>query len=100
MITPYGEIYNYELRGWDNAYTNKCTDSNNNVFKYTTDDYAEAVRQACKKHKIPYVDINAEAGWNNINIRSYITDDGGLLHPNTLGASKISNLVSDKLYSL
>ena len=100
MTTPYGEIYSYELRGWDNAYTNKCTDSNNNVFKYTTDDYAEAVRQACKKHKIPYVDINAEAGWNTHNIRSYITDDGGLLHPNTLGASKISNLVSDKLYSL
>lgn len=92
MTTPYGEYYNYAAKNWSNATTN--------TLGLKGSDYADAIKLICKKYNLPYVDIHYEAGWNSSNIRSYITDDGGLVHPNALGASRISNLVSDKLYSL
>ena len=87
MSTPYGEMLDYATRGWVNKTTNNQG--------LTTFDYANAVKQICIKYKIPCVDIQNEAGWNTFNITNYITNDGNLLHPNTLGASRISNIVSD-----
>lgn len=86
--TTYGELYDFVPRGWANAYTNNL--------QLTTKDYAEAIKKRCLFYGIPYCDTS-NLGWNNINIRQYITDDGGLLHPNTNGGRRIAEVVTGKL---
>lgn len=81
--TPYGEMPG--RAGWDNGWTN--------TQGLTTRDYAEAVRKCCKRWTLPVIDVNTDAGWNTLNIRTYITDDGGLLHPNDVGGSRIASVV-------
>lgn len=92
FTTPYGEIYDYVPRGWSNAYTN--------TQGLTPRDYAEAVRTACKRWGLPCVDVQANAGWNTLNIRTYLNDDGALLHPNAVGAARVSEVVIGSLRSL
>ena len=92
FATPYGEMYDYVPRGWPNAYTN--------TQGLTTRDYAEAVRQACKRWGLPCVDVGGNAGWNTSNIRTFITDDGALLHPNTDGGKRIAEVTIGGLRSL
>ncbi|WP_019407756.1 SGNH/GDSL hydrolase family protein [Pseudomonas psychrophila] len=81
---PYGEIYDFAKRGWPNAYTN--------TQGLTTLDYAEAIRVACKRWGLPCVDVQGNAGWNALNIRTYINDDGALLHPNKMGAARVAEV--------
>jgi lysophospholipase L1-like esterase len=71
-----------------------------NTLGLKTDDYAAAVKEVAKKYGIPCVDVNSDAGWNKINITNFITDDGGLLHPNDTGGARIGYLVTGKLLSI
>lgn len=85
FTTPYGELpERTPAQGWPNTYTNSQG--------LTTRDYAEAVKLACKRWSLPCVDINMNAGWNTLNIRTFITDDGGLLHPNDTGGKRIAEV--------
>jgi len=86
MTTPYGELYNYTPRGWINAYTNNQG--------HTTKDYANAIINRCEAYNIPYIDLHKRCGWNTLNIRTYITDDGGLLHPSDFGAKRMASIVA------
>jgi lysophospholipase L1-like esterase len=95
MTTPYGEMYGRVADGvnnWVNAWTNNAG--------LTTRDYAEAVRGACKRWGVPCADVAAAAGWNTVNIRTFITDDGGLLHPNATGGGRISEVLTGALKAL
>lgn len=86
MTTTYGEMPgSVASQGWPNAYTN--------LIGLTSRDYAEAIRGACKRWSLPCIDVNTDAGWNTINIRTFITDDGGLLHPNDAGGKRIAEVV-------
>ncbi len=92
FTTPYGEIYDFAKRGWPNAYTN--------TQGLTTRDYAEAVRVVCKRWGLPCVDVQANAGWNALNIRTYLNDDGALLHPNATGAARVAEVVIGNFRSI
>lgn len=92
MTTTYGELYNFAVRGWTNAFTNNVG--------LTTGDYAEACRAMAKKWGIPLADTYSDSGWNTVNIRDYINDDGGLLHPNDAGGQRMSASVTGKLFAL
>lgn len=86
LTTTYGEQpTNYGALGWANKYTNSAG--------LTANDYAEAIRLACKRWGIPYIDTNLKCGWNTVNITSYITDDGALLHPKAAGLKRISDVL-------
>lgn len=92
MSPPYGELYQYESRGWPNAYTN--------TLGLTTIDYAEAARQVAEKRGIPFCPIAQRAGWNTNNIRTFITDDGGLLHPLQTGGNRIASVLVGTINSI
>ena len=92
MSTPYGELYTYVPRGWNNAYTNNAG--------LTTGDYAEACRVIAKRWGIPLADTYSDSGWNTVNIRDFVKDDGGLLHPDVAGGKRMSASVTGKLVSL
>jgi len=87
--TTYGELIT--LGSFPNGYTNGVG--------LTTKDYADAIRKRCLFYGIPYVD-SSNLGWNNINIRDYITDDGGLLHPNEFGGKRLASIVVGKLKAI
>lgn len=91
LTTPYGELYSFEARGWTNSFTN--------TQGLTTIDYAQAVRNRCLFWGIPYVDLN-DCGINKTNIRAFMIDDGGLLHPNDDGGKRIARAVIGKLKSI
>lgn len=65
-----------------------------------TIDYGKALMKVARLHGIPCVDIGGEAGWNDQNVTTYITNDGALLHPNTIGGKRIGNLVANKLKNI
>jgi hypothetical protein len=94
MTTTYGELYARVTASpfWTNAYTNSIG--------LTTRDYADAIRIACKYHGIPCIDTQGKSGWNATNIRTFINDDGALLHPNTLGGNRMSEVVRGELRSI
>lgn len=83
--TPYGEIYDYVPRGWSNAYTN--------TLGLTTRDYAEALRTQARRWGFPCADVSGNAGWNTANIRTFVNDDGALLHPNATGGDRVATVV-------
>lgn len=87
FTTPYGELpARTPEQGWVNTYTNSVG--------LTTRDYADAIKKACIRWSVPCVDINQNSGWNNLNIREFMTDDGGLLHPNEVGGIRIAEVVT------
>lgn len=95
MTTPYGELPARVADGtnnWVNAWTNNLG--------LTTRDYAEAMRVSCKRWGIPYADVARDAGWNTVNINTYITNDGGLLHPQSVGGGRISSVLLGTLKSI
>ena len=73
--TPYGEIPAYESRpGW--------TSPAKNSLGLTTNDYAEAIRQFCKRANLHCIDVAESGGWGTYNIVPYLggsTTDN--LHP-------------------
>lgn len=75
--TPYGQIPAWESRqGW--------TSPAKNSLGLTTNDYAEAVRKACRRLNLPCIDVALNGGWGASNI---VTAMGGSttdnLHPAT-----------------
>lgn len=86
--TTYGEMYNRHNYEWDNAYTNRLG--------LTTNSYGDAMIEIAKKWNLPYVDTG-RVGYNTINIRDYMVDDGGLLHPNNFGGKRIGKAIAAKL---
>ena len=59
--TPYGEIVDWTGRaGW--------TSPAHNSLGLTTNDYAEAIRQFCKRVNIHCIDVALSAGWGTYNI--------------------------------
>lgn len=59
--TPYGEIPAFESRpGW--------TSPAKNSLGLTTNDYAEAIRQFCKRANLHCIDVALSAGWGTYNI--------------------------------
>lgn len=89
MTTPYGM---YAFDG-----TNRVTENNLGL---TTADYGEAIVKVARKFGLPCVDIYGEAGWNEYNIATYVTDDGAYLHPNDEGAKRVAEVLSGKLRQL
>lgn len=59
--TPYGEIVDWTSRaGW--------TSPAHNSLGLTTNDYAEAIRQFCKRKNLHCIDVAQSAGWGTYNI--------------------------------
>lgn len=91
MSTPYGMSPNRS--GWTDT-----TGYKNNL-GLTTGDYAKVILEVARGYGIPCIDVYGEAGWNRININSFITNDGALLHPNTEGGKRLAALVVGKIKS-
>lgn len=89
--TTYGEMYNKHGGDWNDARTNRLG--------LTPNDYGDAMIEAAKKHNCHWVDTG-RVGYNQTNIRSYMIDDGGLLHPNDFGGSRIGKVISSKLFDI
>ncbi|YP_010660045.1 SGNH/GDSL hydrolase family protein [Pseudoalteromonas phage HS6] len=89
---PYSEFIDFASRGWVNGATNNAG--------HVIDDYAEAVRIAANKWGLPVVDFNAECGWNEVNITTYVEDDGNLLHPNNKGATRMAEIAIYRMKQL
>jgi lysophospholipase L1-like esterase len=89
FTTPWGERLDFASAGWANGYTN--------TLGLTCADYSSAIRAACLRWGVPCVDVQGKCGWNTVNIRTYITDDGGLFHPNTVGGRRIAEVTIGEL---
>ena len=92
LTTTYGELPGRVTDlSWSTAYAN--------TLGLTTRDYAEAVRVMGKRWGMPVAETDM-AGWNTINIANFITNDGGLLHPNATGGARMAEVVIGKLRKL
>lgn len=89
MTTPYSKYPNRV--GWNDTYGLK------NNLGLTTGDYAKAIKEVAFMYGFPCVDVFGNAGWNDYNISTFVTNDGAYLHPNDTGAKRIANLVVSKL---
>lgn len=91
---PYGEMPARitDGSGWADGITN--------TQGLKAADYAEAIRLTAKKWGIPCVDIFADVGWNNVNLTTYLTNDGNYIHPNTEGGKRIAEVVIGALARL
>lgn len=94
FTTPYGEMPARITDGnaWPDAITN--------TQGLKAADYAEAVRIAAKKWGVPCVDIFTDVGWNNVNLTTFLTNDGNYIHPNTAGGKRIAEVVIGALSRL
>lgn len=81
MTTTYGEYSGGVGAGWPNSTVNNVG--------LTSLDYAEAVRETCKRWGTPCIDLSA-CGWNSANIATYVADG---LHPNTAGYRRMSEVI-------
>lgn len=85
FFTPiWTNAVTWSSKGWSNAYTN--------TLGLTPRDYADAIVACGKRYNIPVVDLMAQLSWNQINITTYITNDGELLHPNTAGNNRMAQV--------
>lgn len=83
--TPYGEQPNWQSRpGW--------TSPAHNSHGLTTNDYAEAIRAACKRHNFVCIDVAMNGGWGRYNIAAAMGRVEDNLHPlaGSLSAKGIS----------
>ncbi len=95
--TPYGEIPAYTSRpNW--------TSPAHNSLGLTTNDYAQAIRDFCKRKNIHCIDVAQSAGWGTVNIETALNGGASTtdhLHPTSgsqaakgIGAVFISGLNS------
>ena len=68
-----------------------------NKNKLTTGDYGKCVIDVARKFGFPCADVYGNCGWNKYNIRSYIKDDGGLLHTLQNGGIRLGEIICAKL---
>lgn len=61
----------------------------------TTRDYSNAIIEHCQKNNIKYADVNANCGWNSINIGTYVDleVDGSYIHPNLAGGKRMAGVI-------
>ena len=61
----------------------------------TTRDYSNAIIEHCQKNNIKYADVNANCGWNAINIATYVDleVDGSYIHPNLAGGKRMAGVI-------
>lgn len=62
VTTPYGEIPDYVPRGW--------VDPAHNTLGLTTNDYAQAIRDAASRLNMPLIDVARDANWGTTNIQT------------------------------
>lgn len=92
LTTPYGELPGRVTDGiWTTAHTNNAG--------LTTRAYAEAIRVASKRWGFPAIDLD-ECGWNEINLTTYMLADGGSIHPNATGGTRIAEVAIGRLRDL
>jgi lysophospholipase L1-like esterase len=92
ITTPYGLYPN--RAGWTD------TTGYKNQLGLTTGDYGKVIMEVARMYGIPCVDIYNLAGWNKINISTFITNDGAYLHPNDEGGKRIAEALTGFLKSL
>lgn len=92
MTPPFQKYPN--RAGWTDT-----TGIKNNL-NLTTSDYGKVTKDVSALYGIPVIDLYANVGWCDINIATYVTNDGALLHPNTEGAKRIAELVTGQLKSI
>jgi lysophospholipase L1-like esterase len=92
MGTPYGK---YQDRS---AFADKYGLLNN--LSLSTIDYASELQNVAKRKGVHFIDIASLCGWGDYNIRDYVTDDGALLHPNDVGASRMASVIYQELQTI
>lgn len=92
MSTPYGKYPN--RAGWTDTYGLK------NNLNLTTGDYGKVIIEVSRLYGVPCIDVYGNAGWNDINIVTYVTNDGAFLHPNDTGGRRIAEIVLPFLKAL
>lgn len=68
-----------------------------NTLGLTVVDYGKVTKEVSAMYGVPVIDLYANAGWCDINISTYITNDGNYLHPNAEGGKRIAELVAGQL---
>jgi lysophospholipase L1-like esterase len=92
LTTPYGELPQRVIDLiWTTSHTNNAG--------LTTRDYAEAIRVAGRRWGMPVIDLS-DAGWNTINLSTFMQADGGLIHPNATGGERIARVAIGRLKAL
>ena len=89
LVTP-PQRYNSVDEGRDTDSYGTPLNSLNNTLKQVCD----AITYSADYYGIPCVDLNAELGWNRINVDSF-TIDG--LHPNDAGDNMIAKLIASEI---
>lgn len=87
LMTPnFGKMAN--RAGWSDTYGLV-----NNV-GLTTGDYGKAIIDVGRLYGIPVVDVYGNCGWSDINLSTYVGDDGGgvQIHPNATGGQRIAEV--------
>lgn len=59
-------------------------------------DYGKAIEKVALTKKIAFIDLT-NCGWNKDNIATYVTNDGGYLHPNADGGKNMANIIITRL---
>lgn len=68
-----------------------------NTLNLTVVDYGKVTKEVSAMYGVPVIDLYANAGWCDINIATYVTNDGNYLHPNAEGGKRIAELVAGQL---
>ena len=64
----------------------------------TLRDFADHMIAICKEYHVPCVDMNAECGWGDSNIATYLPLEYlGYIHPNINGGKRIASILSSAL---
>lgn len=92
MATPYGKYPN--RAGWSDTYGLK------NNLGLTSGDYGKVIIEVARLYGIPCVDIYGTAGIHDINITTFMTNDGALIHPNDEGGKRIAEVMLGALRAL
>lgn len=89
MTPPFQKMPNRS--GWSDTAGFK------NTLGLTVVDYGKVTKEVSAMYGVPVIDLYANAGWCDINITTYVTNDGNYLHPNTEGGKRIAELVAGQL---
>lgn len=85
MTPPYSEMLDFASRGW--------ADKTHNTLGLTIADYAAAIASWATGKGYPLFDVNTDSGIDAIDNRTYMTDDGNLIHPNAAGGALVGGVV-------
>ena len=63
-------------------------------------DYADAGRAVARRWGFPVIDYAVDAGFNRVNLASYMVADGNFIHPNTAGGKRMAAVLIGRLRDL